>query len=72
MVDTAVARAHTHGFSNVHGRRLDIEDIAEPDAAFDVVYCRDGLQFALDPRAVTEIAASPSRRSGSGRRLGRT
>ena len=57
MVDTAVARAHTHGFSNVHGRRLDIEDIAEPDATFDLVYCRDGLQFALDPpRAVTEIA----------------
>ena len=41
----------------MHGRRLDIEDIAEPDATFDVVYCRDGLQFALDPaRAVTEIA----------------
>ena len=57
MVDIAVARAHSAGFSNVHGRRLDIEDIAEPDAAFDVVYCRDGLQFALDPpRAVTEIA----------------
>ena len=57
MVDIAVARAHSRGLSNVHGRRLDIEDIAEPDAAFDVVYCRDGLQFALDPaRAVTEIA----------------
>ena len=41
----------------MHGRRLDIEDIAEPDASFDLVYCRDGLQFALDPaRAVTEIA----------------
>ncbi len=57
MVDVAVARAHTHGLYNVHGRRLDIEDIAEPDAAFDVVYCRDGLQFALDPqRASHEIA----------------
>jgi len=57
MVDTAVARAHAHGSSNVHGRRLDIEAIAEPDATFDIVYCRDGLQFALDPaRAVAEIA----------------
>ncbi len=57
MVDVAVARAHSRGFYNVHGRRLDLEDIAEPDASFDVVYCRDGLQFAVDPaRAVTEIA----------------
>ena len=57
MVDTAVARAHARGFSNVHGRRLEIEDIAEPDGTFDLVYCRDGLQFALDPaRAVAEIA----------------
>jgi SAM-dependent methyltransferase len=57
MADTAVARAHSRGLSNVHGRRLDLEDIAEPDASFDIVYCRDGLQFATDPgRAVTEIA----------------
>ena len=57
MFEAAVARAHAHGFSNVHGRRLDIEEIAEHDATFDLVYCRDGLQFALDPaRAVSEIA----------------
>jgi ubiquinone/menaquinone biosynthesis C-methylase UbiE len=57
MVDTAVARALAHGFTNVHGRRLDIEDVAEPDATFDVVYCRDGLQFALDrAHAVAELA----------------
>ncbi len=57
MVDTAVARAHSGGFYNVHGRRIDIESIDEPDASFDVVYCRDGLQFAFEPdRAVREIA----------------
>ena len=57
MVDIAVARAHSHGLSNVHGRRLDLEQIEERDATFDLVYCRDGLQFALDPeRAAAEIA----------------
>jgi SAM-dependent methyltransferase len=57
MADVAERRAHSRGFHNVHGRRLDIEDIAEPDASFDIVYSRDGLQFALEPaRAVNEIA----------------
>src|SRR5262245_39407398 len=57
MADTAVARAHSRGHYNVHGRRLDLEDVTEPDASFDIVYCRDGLQFATDPaRAVSEIA----------------
>ena len=51
MVHIAIARSHTHGFYNVHGRRLDIEDIGEPEATFELVYCRDGLQFALDPDA---------------------
>ncbi|HMK13117.1 MAG TPA: methyltransferase domain-containing protein [Acidimicrobiales bacterium] len=57
MVDIAVARAHSGGLYNVHGRRLDLEGIEEPDAIFDLVYCRDGLQFALEPdRAAAEIA----------------
>ena len=35
---------------------LDIEAIAEPDASFDVVLCREGLMFAADPaRAAREI-----------------
>jgi SAM-dependent methyltransferase len=35
---------------------LDIEDIDEPDAAYDVVLCREGLMFAADPaRAAAEI-----------------
>jgi SAM-dependent methyltransferase len=36
---------------------LDIEEIDEPDATFDVVLCRDGLMFAVDHgRAAREIA----------------
>ena len=35
---------------------LDLERIDEPDAAYDVVLCREGLMFALEPaRAVGEI-----------------
>ncbi len=36
---------------------LDLEDIDVPDASFDIVVCREGLMFALDPvRAAREIA----------------
>ena len=31
--------------------RLDLERIDEPDAAYDVVLCREGLMFALEPAA---------------------
>ncbi len=55
MVVVAAGRAA--GRSNVTTMVLDLEEIAEPDGAFDVVLCRDGLQFALDPaRAAAEIA----------------
>ena len=30
---------------------LDLEQIDEPDAAYDVVLCREGLMFAADPAA---------------------
>jgi ubiquinone/menaquinone biosynthesis C-methylase UbiE len=57
MTEIAAARAHARGLGNTTSRVLDLEAIAEPDAAFDVVLCRDGLQFAVDPaRAVREIA----------------
>ena len=37
---------------------LDLEQIDEPDAAYDVVLCRDGLMFALDPaQALREMRA---------------
>src|SRR3954451_10704810 len=56
MVAVAAARAAALDLTNVASRVLDIEDIAEPDDAFDVVVCREGLMFALDPaRATSEI-----------------
>ncbi len=30
-------------------RTLDLEEIDEPDASYDVVLCREGLMFAADP-----------------------
>jgi ubiquinone/menaquinone biosynthesis C-methylase UbiE len=57
MTEIAAERAHARGLGNTTTRVLDLEAIAEPDDAFDVVLCRDGLQFAVEPvRAVREIA----------------
>jgi ubiquinone/menaquinone biosynthesis C-methylase UbiE len=51
-----VDRAHTRGLTNVRGARLDLEDIDQPDASYDVVLCRQGLMFAVDSqRAAREI-----------------
>ena len=38
-------------------RVLDLEDIAEPDASYDVVLCRHGLQFTVEPTAAAEQIA---------------
>jgi SAM-dependent methyltransferase len=57
MVAIAGARADGAGLPNVSARTLDLEEIDEPDASFDVVLCREGLMVAVDPsRAVREIA----------------
>lgn len=56
MVRIAAARASARGVTNVRARRIDAEDIDEPDGSFDAVLCREGLMFAVDPaRAVAEI-----------------
>ncbi|MGH7512056.1 MAG: class I SAM-dependent methyltransferase [Gemmatimonadales bacterium] len=56
MTAIASSRAHACGLTNVSTRVLDLEHIEQPDGSFDVVLCRDGLQFALDPgRAAREI-----------------
>ncbi|MGZ6644023.1 MAG: class I SAM-dependent methyltransferase [Solirubrobacteraceae bacterium] len=56
MTAIAAARAAELGLGNVAIRRLDLERIDEPDASYDVVLCREGLVFALEPgRAVGEI-----------------
>jgi SAM-dependent methyltransferase len=56
MTTIAAARAAALGVTNVSARVLDLESIAEPDASYDVVLCREGLMFAADPaRAAGEI-----------------
>jgi SAM-dependent methyltransferase len=56
MTQIAAARAEVLGLANVSARVLDVEAIDEPDAAYHVVLCREGLMFALDPaRAAGEI-----------------
>jgi SAM-dependent methyltransferase len=51
MTAIAAARAERLGLANVRTRVLDLERIEQPDGAYDVVLCRDGLQFALHPAA---------------------
>jgi ubiquinone/menaquinone biosynthesis C-methylase UbiE len=56
MTEVAMNRAELLGLTNVTARVLDLEAIDEPDAAYDVVLCRDGLMFALEPaRAANEL-----------------
>jgi enediyne biosynthesis protein CalE5 len=56
MTAIAAARGAELGLDNLAVRRLELERIDEPDASYDVVLCREGLMFALEPgRAVAEI-----------------
>jgi SAM-dependent methyltransferase len=56
MTAIAEARADAIGLDNVRTRVLDLEDIDEPDASYDVVLCREGMMFAVDPaRAAREM-----------------
>jgi ubiquinone/menaquinone biosynthesis C-methylase UbiE len=56
MTAIASSRAGDLGLTNVRTRVLDLEDIEQPDEAYDVVLCREGLMFATDPaRAAREI-----------------
>jgi SAM-dependent methyltransferase len=56
MTAIAAARGAELGLGNVDFRNRDLERIDEPDASYDVVLCREGLMFALQPdRAVAEI-----------------
>ncbi len=57
MVAVATERAAGRGLGHVHGRVIDLEEIAEPDGSFDAVLCRDGLMFAArHARAVAGMA----------------
>jgi SAM-dependent methyltransferase len=56
MTAIAAERAVALGLDNVTTRELDLEQIDQPDASYDVVLCREGLMFAPDPaRAAREI-----------------
>jgi SAM-dependent methyltransferase len=56
MTAIAADRAAARGITNVRTLVLDLEEIDQPDASYDVVLCREGLMFALDPaRAAGEI-----------------
>lgn len=56
MTAIAAGRASAEGLANVSARVLDIEQIDEPDASYDVVLCREGLMLVPDPaRAAREI-----------------
>jgi SAM-dependent methyltransferase len=57
MTSIAAARAKALGLDNVSMCELDLDGIEQPDAAFDVVLCREGLMFASDhARAAGEIS----------------
>ncbi len=57
MTAIAAARAAERRLANISTCELDLEQIAQPDGTFDVVLCREGLNFAADPdRAAREIA----------------
>ena len=72
MTAIAAARAAELGLGNVAFRRLDLERIDEPDASYDVVLCREGLMFALEPgpRRRRDPAGAAPRRPRRGRRVG--
>lgn len=56
MTGIAAARAAALGLGNVRTLTLDLDDLAQPDQAYDVVLCREGLMFARDPaHALAEI-----------------
>lgn len=51
MVEIAAKHLANSGVTNATTRIVDLEDIDEPAASFDVVLCREGLMFAVDPAA---------------------
>ena len=49
MAAIAGQRAAERGLTNVRTATRNLEQIDEPDGAFDVVLCREGMMFAVDP-----------------------
>ncbi len=56
MVAVAAGRAAAAGLGQVAAAVRDLEAIADPEGAYDVALCREGLMFVPDPaRAVREM-----------------
>jgi SAM-dependent methyltransferase len=56
MTRIAAARAEARGLDNVETRVLDLLQVDEPDGAYDVVLCREGLMLVPDhAQAASEI-----------------
>jgi ubiquinone/menaquinone biosynthesis C-methylase UbiE len=64
MVAAAGRRAVERGLTNVQTKVIDLDQIGEPDAAYDVVLCREGLMFAFDPAAAAAQIARVLRPGG--------
>jgi len=64
MTAIAAARAKARGLANVSTLILDAERIAQPDAAFNVVLCREGLMLVPNPEAAVREMARVLRPDG--------
>jgi SAM-dependent methyltransferase len=51
MTAIAAARAESRGLGNVRTLELDLEQIDQPNDAYDAALCREGIMLVLDPRA---------------------
>ena len=49
MTSIAAQRAEARGLTNVTTEVLDLEQIDQPNESYDLVLCREGLMFAVDP-----------------------
>jgi SAM-dependent methyltransferase len=64
MLDVARARANEMGIENVEFRRIELEWIDLDTASVDVVLCKWGLMFAVDPETALREARRVLRPSG--------
>ncbi len=64
MTAIAAARAEERGLASVSTHVLDIEEIDQPDASYDVVLSREGFMFAVDPAAAAREIARVLRPGG--------
>lgn len=64
MTAIAAARGDARGAGNIATAVLDLDRIDQPDESYDVVLCREGLMFALDPAGATREVARVLRPGG--------